>query len=116
MRFVVDITQKVLCTKEIVLDADDAHSARVGAEITADRTIGQRVYFDRMDWDVMKHDGDREGLNAERLLDRRTRERGEGARGLLQCDACDAAPSTTVRYGDARVCSKCLASLPPLSG
>lgn len=116
MRFVVDVTQTAICSKEIVVDADDAHTARVAAEIEAERRVGQQVYLNRADWNTIELDGDLDGINAERLLDRRTRERMQGGRALNQCDACDAEPVRTTRYDVARVCSKCLASLPPLSG
>lgn len=116
MKFVVDVMQTATCSKEIILDADDAKAARVGAEIAVERKHGGQLYLDREDWDTIELDGELEGLHTERLFDRRTRERAEGLRHNEQCDACDAEPVRTARYGDARVCSKCLASLPPLSG
>lgn len=116
MRYVVDVMHTATCSKEIVLDADDLKAARVGAEITVERKLGGHVYLDRADWDTIELDGELEGLHAERLLDRRTRERVEGLRHNEQCDACDAEPVRTMRYDGARVCSTCLATLPPLSG
>lgn len=116
MKFVVDVMRTATCSKEIVLDADNAHAARVAAEIAVERKLGGQLYLDRGDWDTIELDGELEGLHEERLLDRRTRERAEALRHIEQCDACDADPVSTTRYGGARVCSKCLATLPPLAG
>lgn len=115
MKFVVDVMHTATCSKEIVLDADDANTARVGAEIAVERKLGGQLYLDRADWDTIELDGELEGLHVERLLDRRTRERAEALRHNEQCDACDAEPVRTARYGDARVCSPCLSKLPPLA-
>lgn len=117
MRFVVDVTQTATCALEVVVYAENARLAAVAAEIMVDRTLGSKVYLDREDWDTIELDGELDASNAECLLDRRTRERCElGSRSDAECDSCDDTPVRTVRYGDARVCSRCLAELPPLTG
>lgn len=117
MKWVVDVEQEVTLMKELVIDAPTAEDARNDAEEYVENMSGV-IGSDEFDWDEAENGGAPTFYEPVKLLDRRTVERNDShvVASLRRCDNCDTRDVSTVRYGDARVCSVCLAFLPPLSG
>ena len=121
MKCAVDIEMTVVFSKELIVDAATPEAARaIVLDVIRERSddVSYTAFADDWDdWDEKEVDGEIRVLDdADRLIDRRTEDRGNFRLSTFRCDNCNAAPVRTVRYGRARVCSTCLATLPPLSG